>query len=104
MRYYEASPVIAPAPAAVRAVLTEGAAWPWWDSGVGGADGQMPLGLFGGVRAFEVSPEGNGGSVLPVREQYAGPLPGLIWRLMPDLGPSSGRFGRGVRRRAGTGR
>jgi hypothetical protein len=61
MRYYEASSMIAPDPAAVRAVLTEGAAWPSRD-------------------------------------------PGLIWRLMPDLGPSSGRFAQGVRRRAGTGR
>ena len=104
MRYYEASSMIAPGPAAARAVLTNGAAWPSWDSGVGGADGQMPLGLSGGVPTFEVSPDSNGGSVLHLREECTGPLPGLIWRLMPNLGPSSGRFAQGFKRRAGTGR
>lgn len=50
MRYYQASSVIASCPEAVRAVLTDGSAWPWWDSGAGGADGQMPLGLFRGIK------------------------------------------------------
>jgi hypothetical protein len=104
MRDDEASSMIASSPEAVRAVLTDGAAWPRWDSGVGGADGQMSPGLLRGVRAFEVPPDGNGGTALHIREEYAGPLPGLIWWSMPDLGPSSGRFARGIKRRAGTGR
>jgi uncharacterized protein YndB with AHSA1/START domain len=66
--------------------------------------GGMPLGLFRGVRAFEVSPDGTGGTAFEVREEYTGPLVGLIWRSMPDLGPSSDRFARGLRRRAETGR
>jgi len=104
MRHYEASSMIAPGPEAVRAVLTGWAAWPRCDSGAGGAGGQMPLGLIRGVLTFEVSPDGNGGTAFHVREAYAGPLPGLIWRSMPDLGPSSGRFAQGIKRRVETGR
>jgi hypothetical protein len=103
MRYHEASSVIASSPEAVRAVLTDGAAWPR-DSDTDKADGQMPLGLFLGVWTFEVSPDGHGGTAFHVREQYHGPLLGLIWRSMPDLRPSSGRFAQGIKGRAGTGR
>jgi uncharacterized protein YndB with AHSA1/START domain len=35
-----------------------------------------------------------------VREEYTGPLLGLIWRSMPDLGPSFDRFAQGLKRRA----
>src|ERR1700722_11382817 len=44
--------------------------------------GGMPLGLFRGVRTYEVSPDGTGGVALRVREEYNGPLLGLIWRAM----------------------
>jgi len=50
MRYYQASSMTAASPEAKRAVLTDGAAWSWSDSGVDGADGQMPLGLFRGIK------------------------------------------------------
>jgi len=65
--------------------------------------GRMPLGLFRGVRTFKVRPDGAGGTALHGREVYAGPLPGLVWRPMLDLGPSFGRFARGLKRRAGAG-
>ena len=141
MRHYEASPMIASSPEALEAVLTDGAAWPSWDSGADGADGQiapgekitirsqaapgrafpvkvtdldpptrlrfsdgMPLGLFRRVRTFEAPPDGNGGTAFHVREEYTGPLLGLIWRPVPGLGPSSGRFAQGLKRRVETGR
>jgi len=66
--------------------------------------GGMPLGLFRGVRTFEVSPDGNGGTAFHVREEYTGPLLGLIWRSMPDLGPSFDQFARGLKSRVETGR
>jgi hypothetical protein len=47
MRHYQASSMIASSP---EAALTDGAAWPWWDSAAGGADGQMPLGPFRGIK------------------------------------------------------
>jgi hypothetical protein len=50
MRYYQASSMIAASPEAVRAVLADGAARSWRDPGAGGADGQMPLGLFRGIK------------------------------------------------------
>jgi len=100
MRYYEASSMIASSPEAVWAVLTNGAAWPSWDSGVDGVDGQIAR----GVRTFEVSPDGAGGTAFRVREEYTGPLLGLIWRSMPDLGPSFDRFAKGLKRQVETGR
>jgi hypothetical protein len=35
---------------------------------------------------------------------YSGPLLGLIWRSMPDLGPSFDRFAQGLKRRVEAGR
>jgi hypothetical protein len=140
MRYYEASSVIASSPEAVWAVLTDGAAWPAWDSGVDDVNGRiapgekitirsqaapgrafpvrvtvfdpparlqfsggMPLGLFRGVRTFELTADGAGTTAFRVREEYTGPLLGLIWRSMPDLGPSFERFASGLKRRVETG-
>jgi hypothetical protein len=36
-------------------------------------------------------------------QEYTGPLLGLIWRSMPDLGPSFGRFARGLKLRVESG-
>jgi hypothetical protein len=65
--------------------------------------GGMPLGLFRGVRTFGLSAEGNGQTSFRVREEYRGPLLGLIWRSMPDLGPSFEQFAQGLKRRVETG-
>ena len=61
--------------------------------------GGMPLGLFKGVRTFTLAPEG-AGTRFTVREEYTGPLLPLIWRSMPDLGPSFEQFARGLKARA----
>jgi hypothetical protein len=61
--------------------------------------GGMPLGLFKGVRTFTLTPEGNGSTRFTVREEYTGPLLGLMWRSMPDLGPSFSRFANGLKAR-----
>jgi uncharacterized protein YndB with AHSA1/START domain len=44
MRYYETSSVIAASPERVWSVLSDGAAWPTWDSGVEGVDGRLAPG------------------------------------------------------------
>lgn len=62
--------------------------------------GGMPLGLFKGVRTFTLSPEGAGSTRFTMREEYTGPLLSLIWRSMPDLGPSFVRFANGLKARA----
>lgn len=62
--------------------------------------GGMPLGLFKGVRTFTLSPEGAGTTKFAMREEYTGPLLPLIWRSMPDLGPSFEQFARGLKQRA----
>ena len=140
MRYFEASSAIAASPEAVWAVLSDGASWPSWDSGVDAVEGRiamgetikirsqaapgrafpvkvtrfeppahlrfsggMPLGLFRGVRAYELSNGANGHVTFRMREEYSGPLLRLIWRSMPDLGPSFERFARGLKQRAESG-
>jgi hypothetical protein len=61
--------------------------------------GGMPLGLFKGVRTFALTPDGTG-TRFTMREEYSGPMLGLIWRSMPDLGPSFEQFARGLKQRA----
>jgi hypothetical protein len=65
--------------------------------------GGMPLGLFPGVRTFRLSPAGDGATRFDVREEYTGPLLPLIWRTMPDLGPSFEQFAAGLKARAEAG-
>jgi uncharacterized protein YndB with AHSA1/START domain len=136
MRYYEAGARIAASPETVWAVLTDGAAWTAWDSGVDAVEGRiapgetikirsqaapgrsfpvrvttfdpparlrfsggMPFGLFRGVRTYTLSPDAPDGTVFQLREEYTGPLLRLIWRSMPDLGPSFEKFARGLQQR-----
>jgi uncharacterized protein YndB with AHSA1/START domain len=65
--------------------------------------GGMPLGLFRGVRTYDLSPDDRGGTAFRVREEYTGPLLGMIWRSMPDLGPSFEQFAQGLKRRVESG-
>jgi hypothetical protein len=62
--------------------------------------GGMPLGLFRGVRTFTLRPAADGTTDFRVREEYTGPLLGMMWRSMPDLGPSFAKFAEGLKRRA----
>lgn len=62
--------------------------------------GGMPLGLFKGVRTFTLSQQGNGATKFSMREEYTGPLLGMIWKSMPDLGPSFQKFATGLKTKA----
>jgi hypothetical protein len=62
--------------------------------------GGMPLGLFKGVRTYTLSPQGNGRTKFTMREEYTGPLLPMIWRSIPDLGPSFQQFASGLKSRA----
>ncbi len=62
--------------------------------------GGMPLGLFKGVRTFSLTPGAGGTTRFHVREEYTGPLLGMMWRSMPDLGPSFAQFANGLKKRA----
>ena len=61
--------------------------------------GGMPLGLFKGERTFTLTPEGSG-TRFTMREEFSGLLLPLIWRSMPDLGPSFQQFANGLKQRA----
>jgi hypothetical protein len=62
--------------------------------------GGMPLGLFKGVRTFNLTTAGEGTTRFKVREEYTGPLLSMMWRSMPDLGPSFAKFANGLKERA----
>lgn len=62
--------------------------------------GGMPLGLFRGVRTFTLTPSEGALTRFVMREEYSGPLLGLIWKSMPDLGPSFRKFAAGLKARA----
>ena len=65
--------------------------------------GGMPLGLFRGVRTYELTDDADGQVKFRMREQYDGPLLPLIWRSMPDLGPSFQQFARGLKQQVESG-
>lgn len=64
--------------------------------------GGMPLGLFRGVRSFTLTAQGDG-TAFAMREEFRGPLLQLMWRMMPDLGPSFRQFAEGLKARAEAG-
>lgn len=64
--------------------------------------GGMPLGLFTGVRSFRLAPR-DGSTTVTMREEYSGPLVGLMGRSIPDLQPSFDTFVNGLKARAEAG-
>jgi hypothetical protein len=56
----------------------------------------MPLGLFRGVRTYRLDPAGAGTTFL-MREEFTGPLSGLIARSIPDLTESFNQFADGLK-------
>jgi hypothetical protein len=54
-------------------------------------NGGMPFGPFRGVRTYDLSRDAGDGTTFRMRAEYTGPLLGLIWRSMPDLGPTWAR-------------
>jgi uncharacterized protein YndB with AHSA1/START domain len=61
--------------------------------------GGMPLGLFTGERTYTLVTEGTGVR-FTMREQYTGPLAGMIFKSIPDLGPSFRQFAQGLKHEA----
>jgi hypothetical protein len=62
--------------------------------------GGMPLGLFTGTRTYTLTEQPGGGVRFDMREDYTGPLAGLITRSIPDLAPSFTRFAEGLKHQA----
>jgi uncharacterized protein YndB with AHSA1/START domain len=65
--------------------------------------GGLPLGLFRGVRTYRLRREGSA-TGFTMREEYSGPLTGLIGRSIPDLQPSFEQFVQGLKQRVERGR
>jgi hypothetical protein len=61
--------------------------------------GGLPLGLFRGTRTFGLDDAPGGTTLLTMREEYTGPLLGMVWRTMPDLQPWFDRFVNGLKAR-----
>jgi hypothetical protein len=62
--------------------------------------GGMPLGLFTGTRTYTLTRQPDGTVRFDMREEYTGPLAGLITRSIPDLSSSFTRFAAGLKQRA----
>ena len=62
--------------------------------------GGMPLGLFKGVRTYTLTPQDSRTTKFHMREEYTGPLTSMIWRSIPDLGPSFTQFANGLKQKA----
>jgi uncharacterized protein YndB with AHSA1/START domain len=61
--------------------------------------GGIPLGLFTGQRTYTLVPEGTG-TRFTMREEYTGPLARMIFKSIPDLGPSFRQFADGLKQQA----
>jgi uncharacterized protein YndB with AHSA1/START domain len=61
--------------------------------------GGMPFGLFRGRRTYTLAAEA-AGTRFTMREEYTGPLAGMVFRSIPDLGPSFRLFAEGLKQRA----
>jgi hypothetical protein len=59
--------------------------------------GGMPLGLFKGERTYVLTPAGDGLVRFQMREEYSGPMLSMIWRTIPDLGPSFQEFAQSLK-------
>ena len=140
MEFYESSSTINASPEAIWLILTDGAAYPEWDSGVIRVEGTiapgekikvvseanpdrafgvkvtefdpnqrmtwsggMPLGLFKGVRTYSLTPQDDGSVRFHMREEYTGPLSGMITKSIPDLQPSFDKFANGLKQKAESG-
>ncbi|OLE80497.1 MAG: hypothetical protein AUG06_04070 [Actinobacteria bacterium 13_1_20CM_2_65_11] len=62
--------------------------------------GGMPLGLFKGERTYTLSPVGDSETRFNMREEYTGPMLGMIWKSIPDLGPAFQEFAQSLKREA----
>jgi uncharacterized protein YndB with AHSA1/START domain len=61
--------------------------------------GGMPLGLFTGERTYTLQREG-AATRFRMRERYTGPLAGMMFKSIPDLGPSFAQFAQGLKAQA----
>jgi len=64
-----------------------------WSSG-------MPLGLFKGVRTYELTPAGDGGTEFSMAEEFSGPLAPMITKAIPDLTESFQQWADGLKQAA----
>lgn len=62
--------------------------------------GGTPLGLFKGTRVYELAAPTAALAVFTMREQYTGPLAGLIGKSIPDLQPAFDEFAQCLKREA----
>lgn len=60
----------------------------------------MPLGLFKGARSFTLTPRPDGTVEFTVREEFSGPLLGLIKGSLPDMNEPFRQFAAGLKARA----
>ncbi len=63
----------------------------------------MPFGLFTGTRTYAIDDLGGGRSRFTMREDYTGPMAGMISKSIPDLQPSFDKFASGLKAKVESG-
>ena len=61
--------------------------------------GGMPLGLFKGVRTFQLVPSGSG-TEFTLHEKFSGPMLALIGKSIPDMSEAFEKFVHGLKQRS----
>ena len=61
--------------------------------------GRLALGLSKGVCTFTLTSHGEK-TLLHVRQDFAGPLLGLVWKTLPDIGPAFAEYLNAVKKRS----
>lgn len=101
MRFYEASSTIRATPDSIWDILTDGPSYSSWDNGVVRVEGRiLPGETIKVVSEAPLRPAAEGSTEFTVREEYPGPLLGMIWRTILDLGQSFAKFAEGLKRHA----
>ena len=59
--------------------------------------GGMPLGLFLGVRTYNIVADASGGSRFSMREEFTGPMLALIGKSLPDMTEPFAAFSKGLK-------
>ncbi len=65
--------------------------------------GGMPLGLFSGVRTYEINGTPSGATEFAMSERFSGPLSPLIGRSIPDMQPEFEKFAAALKAKAEAG-
>jgi uncharacterized protein YndB with AHSA1/START domain len=126
VKFYEVATNIKASPERIWSLITDAPHYPDWNTTVEKVEGKIAPGetitlkvKVNPGRAFPIkvtefkpsermvwssgmplTPAGNGETRFHMREEYSGPMLGMIWKSIPDLGPAFQEFAQSLKRAA----